>query len=111
VDPTDRRPLFASGFPRNPALDALVQAFVRGDYARVRSEGKRLSGSAPEEDVRTAAQTLVARTAPDPLAIWLLLLTGGLLITLTLYWITHGKPPSESVRSQPHEPAVNERAR
>ncbi|MGA7123120.1 MAG: hypothetical protein WBY94_23675 [Polyangiaceae bacterium] len=110
MDPTDRRPLFASSFPRHPALDALVQAFARGDYALVRSEGSKLSGSAAEEDVRTAARTLVERTEPDPLAIWLLVLTGGLLITLSTYWITHGKPPSENVRSQPHEPAVIERS-
>jgi hypothetical protein len=88
----DRRPRFASDFPRAPELDALVDAFARGDYARVRTEGSKLAESAQNEDVRLAARTLVACTAPDPLAVWLLVLAGVLLAVLSAYWTVHGKP-------------------
>jgi hypothetical protein len=89
----------------------LVEAFARGDYAFVRSEGRKLSGSAPEEDIRSAARTLVAHTTPDPLAIWLLLLAGGLLLTLSAYWIVHGKPPSGGAPNAPREQSAGERTR
>jgi hypothetical protein len=86
--PEERRPLFASDFPRLPAVDALVDAFARGDYARVRAEGRRLVESEKEdESVRRAARTLVSRTDPDPLAVWLLVLAGVLLVVLSVYWI------------------------
>jgi hypothetical protein len=83
----ERRPTFTRDFPRTPALDALVDAFGRGDYARVRDEGRMLAESADDESVRRAAGTLVARTNPDPLALWLLVLAGALLVVLTGYWI------------------------
>jgi hypothetical protein len=70
-------------------LDALVDAFVRGDYARVRAEGLKLADSADAEDVRRAAKTLVVRTGPDPLAVWLLVLAGALLVVVSGYWIVH----------------------
>jgi hypothetical protein len=94
--PLSPRPLFARDFPAVPELDALVEAFARGDYARVRSEGPKLAASAQGEEVRRAAQILVSRTAPDPLAVWLLVLAGGLLIVLSVYWIDHGKPPGSA---------------
>jgi hypothetical protein len=90
--PEDRRPLFARDFPRTPALDALVGAFARGDYARVRAEGPKLAESAEDSSVRRAALTLVEHTAPDPLATWLLVLAGALLVALSVYWIAHGHP-------------------
>ena len=77
----------------------------------MRSEGRKLSGSAPEEDVRGAARTLIAHTTPDPLAIGLLLLAGGLLLTLSAYWIVHGKPPSASAPNGPREQSAGERPR
>jgi hypothetical protein len=78
-------------------LDALVEAFARGDYGAVRTLGRKLSAAAPDEEVRAAAQTVVAHTEPDPLAVALLLLAGALLIALSAYWIIHGKPPSGGV--------------
>jgi hypothetical protein len=95
MDP-DRRPSFARDFPRTPTLDALVQAFAKGDYARVRAEGRELAQSEGDEGVRRAARTLVARTNPDPLALWLLVLAGALLVLLSGYWI------AKSLVSEPH---------
>ncbi|HWX73723.1 MAG TPA: hypothetical protein VNZ05_00355 [Solirubrobacteraceae bacterium] len=89
---SERRPGFATDFPRDPALDALVDAFARGDYARVRAEGPKLAESAQDDAIRLAARTLVARTEADPLAVWLLVLAGALLVVLSAYWIIHGKP-------------------
>jgi hypothetical protein len=84
---TDRRPSFSRDFPRTPALDALVDAFVRGDYALVRAEGAKLAASGEDEEVRRAARALVARTTADPLALWLLVIAGVLLVIVSAYWI------------------------
>ncbi|HTQ46375.1 MAG TPA: hypothetical protein VMI75_26645 [Polyangiaceae bacterium] len=90
----DRRPSFAKSFPRVASLDAVVDAFTRGDYARVRVEGRRLARSEIEPaEVRRCAETLVARTDPDPLAVWLLAISGALLVALAAYWVAHGAPP------------------
>jgi hypothetical protein len=102
-----RRPAFASDFPRGPALDALVDAFARGDYAHVRAEGPRLAESTEDPAVREAAKTLVDRTKPDPLAVGLLVLTGVLLVAMTGYWIVNGKaPPGSGSGSVPAHPTV-----
>jgi hypothetical protein len=98
------RPTFAKAFPKEPALDALVEAFARGDYARVRGDAKKLIASAPDGDVRSAARTLRARTSADPLAIWLLALAGALLLTLSGYWIVNGRaPPNDPTHGPPLE--------
>jgi hypothetical protein len=79
-------PAFAKDFPSDPALDALVAAFDRGDFGRVRRDGAKLvSGAAPSE-VKAAARVLVARTGADPLSIVLFALTAGLLVFLAGYW-------------------------
>jgi hypothetical protein len=96
-----RRPSFASDFPRVPELDALVDAFERGDYARVRAEGPKIASSSEDAAVRAAAATLVDRTRPDRLAVGLVALTGVLLLALSAYWIIHGKAPHESAPPSP----------
>ncbi len=95
------RPDFARDFPREPAVEALVDAFARGDYARVRLDAARLVTSAESKDVRDAGRTLLARTRPDPLAVMLLAMTGALLALLAMYWVVHGKPPTGTIRSAP----------
>jgi len=88
------RPPFAVDFPRSPELDALLDAFVRGDYRRVRSEAPMLERSGAEENVKRAARILVERTKPDPLALTLLALASLLLMALGGWWIAHGSPPA-----------------
>jgi hypothetical protein len=90
----ERRPSFARAFPASPELDALVEAFARGDYARVRAGAPALEKASEDEAIRAAARTLVDRTEPDPLALRLLLLTGVLLVLLAGWWMVHGKPPA-----------------
>jgi hypothetical protein len=101
---TPRRPSFARDFPPDEALDSVVEAFARGDYARVREEAQKIASSERSDEVRAAARTLVDRTKPDPLAVLLLVLTGVLLCALTAYWIVHGKPPSGP--TLPQQPPV-----
>jgi hypothetical protein len=96
-----RRPSFASAFPSHAGLDALVDAFARGDYARVRNEAAKLASSDEPDEVRKAARTLVERTEPDPLAIGLIALTGALLVLLAGYWVVHGKAPPEAAPTRP----------
>jgi hypothetical protein len=88
-----RRPSFTADFPRVPELDALVDAFEQGNYARVRAEAPKLAGSSEDASVREAAKTLVDRTRPDRLAVALIALTGLLLVVLSAYWIVQGKAP------------------
>lgn len=109
----DERPAFARDFPRAPALDALVDAFAGGDYARVRAEGRKLAASADNEEVRRAAKTLVARTNADPLALWLLVVAGALLVVVSAYWILqehlsspHGTHPTTLMSRARSTPAA-----
>lgn len=103
--PDDRRPAFARDFPRVPELDALVDAFVRGDYARVRAEGPKLAAGPLAPEVRVAARALVERTAPDPLATWLFVLAAALVLVLSGYWIAEGKPPPPGAPNAPRAPS------
>jgi hypothetical protein len=88
-------PAFAQQFPRHPELDALVDAFEQGNYARVRAEAPRLAEAsgddeedAPSEEVRLAAQELLRRIEPDPLAAYLFGIAVLLLAFLSLwYWL------------------------
>ncbi len=88
-----RRPSFARDFPRDPALDELVGAFERGDYARVREEAPRLASS-EDAAVRAAAKKLVERTKADPLAAALFAIVATLLVLVSVYWAVHGKAPA-----------------
>ncbi|MGH7293758.1 MAG: hypothetical protein ACRELB_02440 [Polyangiaceae bacterium] len=96
-----RRPTFASDFPATPELDALVDAFAEGNYARVRAEAPKLAETTTDDAVRAAARTLVDRTKPDPLAVKMLLVTGALLVVLAGWWIVHGKAPAGATRTSP----------
>ncbi len=87
------RPSFAADFPRAPELDALVEAFARGDYALVRKRGRELAGASADDAVKRAARTLIERTEPDRLSIGLLALAGALIVILSAWWIAHGKAP------------------
>jgi hypothetical protein len=87
------RPAFARDFPKHPELDALVEAFTRGDYARVRQDGPKVAERSADADVKRAALTLVERTRADPLAAILLAVTAALLVVLATWWIVRGHPP------------------
>jgi hypothetical protein len=92
----ERRPSFARAFPRGPELDALVEAFERGDYARVRAEAPKLLSGSTEEGVKRAARTLVDRTKPDGIAVGLLVLAALFVAFLSAWWIVHGHAPAGS---------------
>ena len=91
--PPARIPTFARGFPHSPELDALVEAFARGDYAAVRARAPALEQSSDDPGVREAARTLAQRTRPDPLAVALLAIAALLLCVLAVWAIAHGKAP------------------
>jgi hypothetical protein len=85
-DSLARVPRFAREFPRTGELDALVQAFARGDYARVRAEAPRLANH-DDPAVRDAARTLVDRTKPDPLVLVLLGIAATLFVVIAAWSI------------------------
>jgi hypothetical protein len=91
------RPKFARGFPEGvPELDALVAAFADGDYRRVRDEAPKLAARTEDEAVRRAATELAVHTKSDPAIVWLIALTGVLLVFLAAWWIVHAHAPPAS---------------
>ena len=86
---TDPRPKFARSFPKDPTLDSLLDAFVAGDYARVRKDAPSLAASTEDDDVRRAALELRRRIDPDPLSLVLVGLAALLLLLLAGYYWTH----------------------
>jgi hypothetical protein len=76
----------------NPELDALARAFEAGNFARVREGVPRLLASSADPEVKRAAQDLLARTRPDPLAGLFVALTAVLLAALSAWWIFHDRP-------------------
>jgi hypothetical protein len=92
--PTSRVPAFARTFPKSADLDALVEAFARGDYAQVRARGPALERSSDDPGIKRAARMLVERTRPEPLAVALLVIAIVLLAVLAIWAIVHGKAPA-----------------
>jgi len=88
------RPAFARELPEDPKIEAMLEAFTRGDYAGVRAEAKVIERSASDESIKRAARSLVERTRADPLAITLLALTALLLAFVGGFWKVHGKAPA-----------------
>jgi hypothetical protein len=82
----DGLPVFARKFPDDPALAPLVAAFREGNYAKVRRDAPAVAKSEASDEVKSAARELVRRTQADPMMIGLLVVTGVLLVFLTLYW-------------------------
>jgi hypothetical protein len=88
--PREGVPAFAHGFPRDPDLDRLVDAFERGNYALARSGAERLATETERAEVRRAARELLRRISPEPLATALLLAAAGLLAFLSLWHWSQG---------------------
>jgi hypothetical protein len=71
-----------------------VEAFERGDYARVRTDGPALALKSADERIRDAARVLVDRTKPDTLAVGLLALAAAFVAILSVWWVVHGHAPA-----------------
>jgi len=82
-------PAFAQMYPRDEALDALLEAFERGDYMSVRDGAQKLVVSTTKPAVRRAAEDLLRRLEPDPLARYLLVVSTLLLVFFSLWYFTH----------------------
>jgi hypothetical protein len=86
-------PTFAQRFPRDETLDALLVAFERGNYARVREGAQKLAASTKLPAVREAAEELLRRLEPDPLARYLLGAASLLLVFFSIWYFTHRLTP------------------
>lgn len=82
----DMDPPFLQDRPAEPALEALVQAFLAGDFARVRKEAPALAEEADDVKVRNLARELRRRIDPDPLMKYLLAISISLLVFLVAYF-------------------------
>jgi hypothetical protein len=77
------RPAFTKHYPNHPELDALIGAFVAGNFARVRRDAAALADKSDDKAVRAAARDLRRRIEPSPFALYLLAL--GTLLLLFLF--------------------------
>lgn len=82
---SSQRPEFAKDFPNSTAVDTLLDAFEKGNYAFVRSESEKILATAEDPEEKKAAAEMLARLRPDPLAIKLLLGAISLLVVLTIW--------------------------
>jgi len=87
--PTDDRPPFARVYPHHDALDRLVAAFDRGDFALVRSEIPAILDGDEDESVKRAAADLRRRLDPAPTSVFLWALGVALLVFLFGYYVSH----------------------
>jgi hypothetical protein len=78
---------------QDPRLEVMVEAFARGDYARVRADAREIERGSHDGALKQAARALVERTNPDPLALALLALAALLLVFLGGWWMLEGRPP------------------
>ena len=85
-------PPFAQGFPKGPEVDALLQAFNDGDYRQVQTLARQTLRESKDPAVRDAANVLLNRLRPDPIAVVAIVVTALLLLFLTLWWTPCGGP-------------------
>lgn len=97
-------PSFAKNFPDDPRLNRLVLLFEQGNYAAVRAEAPALIKGSEDPEVRAAAEQLVKRLEPDPLALYLLGIAAALLVALAGWYWTH---PGEGATPQGPPPSNN----
>jgi hypothetical protein len=93
VKARDGVPLFAQRYPRDETLDGLLSTFDRGDYATVREGAQKLIASSKKPAVRQAAEDLLRRLEPDPLARYLLAVATLLLVFFSIWYFTHRLSP------------------
>ncbi len=86
-------PAFAQRYPRDETLDTLLVTFERGDYASVREGAQKLIASSTKPAVRQAAEDLLRRLEPDPLARYLLGAATLLLVFFSIWYFTHRLSP------------------
>ncbi len=84
---TGERPAFAASYPKDAELDALVDAFAHGNFARVRREAPALAEKTGDPAVRHAAQDLRRRLDPSPVALYLVALGFVLLAYLFVHYL------------------------
>ena len=82
-------PPFAQQYPRDETLDSLLATFERGDYGTVREGAQKLIASSAKPAVKQAAEDLLRRLEPDPLARYLLGVSVLLLAFFTVWYFTH----------------------
>lgn len=99
--PEKQIPAFAKDFPPDPALDALVDLFEQGNYAAAREKAEALKKSTESASVRSAADEILRRMKPDPLALYLVALSAALLAALAGWYWTHPGPDGRTHEAAP----------
>ncbi len=79
------RPRFLLNFPKDPALDDLVDAYERGNFKYVRANATQLILETKDPEVKRAAEQLRKRIDPDPLVVTMLAIAIGLFSFLVVW--------------------------
>ena len=90
VASNSRAPLpaaFLSRLPDHPDVQELARLFEAGNYAQLRQRAAQVTSS--DAEVHRAIAELYRRTQPAPLLLWLVLLSGVLLIAVTIFALGH----------------------
>ena len=80
---------FAKGYPDDPELAALVDAFEKGNYRAVRDGAAKIASSDKSDKVKAAARDLRSRTEPSRAMIALLVVAALLVAALSTWEVTH----------------------
>ncbi|HRI64610.1 MAG TPA: hypothetical protein PK156_10225 [Polyangium sp.] len=91
--PREGIPPFAQHYPHDETLDALLVTFERGNYAAVREGAQKILKSDAKKAVKQAAEDLLRRLEPDPLAHYMLGISVLLLVFFTIWYFTHRLGP------------------
>lgn len=86
-------PPFAQRYPHDDTLDALLVTFEQGNYAAVREGAQKLLTSDAKPAVKQAAEDLLRRLEPDPLAHYMLGISVLLLVFFSIWYFTHRLGP------------------
>jgi hypothetical protein len=91
--PREGVPPFALNYPQDETLDALLVTFEKGNYAAVREGVQKLLQSDAKKPVKQAAEDLLRRLEPDPLAHYMLGISVLLLVFFSIWYFTHRLGP------------------
>ena len=80
------RPSFAATYPETERVGAMLSAFGRGNYRDARRMAASILKESEDASERAAAQDLKRRMAPSPTAIYILLISAGLLAYVTVHY-------------------------
>ncbi len=101
-----KRTDFAKGYPEDPALTKLLEAFDRGDYLTVRRDAEEIAKATDDPNVAKAARELRQRIEPARTASLLLLVGLVLAVFVGGYFLLQHEHRPASSPPKPQAPSA-----